>query len=71
MGRVSIAAREVYTDSEVDLTATHDVVQERVYACGLCVCVCVCVWGGGGGDACVCVCVVNEEEREEPVGRRM
>lgn len=35
MGGVSIATCEVNTHSEVDLTSSHDVVQEGVYTSGL------------------------------------
>ena len=40
---VTIAASEVDTNCEVDFTTTHDVIQEGVCPCDLC----VCVWGGG------------------------
>ena len=39
---VPIAACEVHTHCEVDLAASHDVLQEGVEVGDLCVCVCVC-----------------------------
>ena len=51
VGGVTVAGREVHPHSEVDLTASHNVVQEGVETGDLCVCVCVCAC------ACVCVCV--------------
>ena len=51
-GGVSVAGSEVNAHCEVDLTATHDVLQEGVGLCDLHVCVCVCVCWGGEGNSC-------------------
>ena len=45
MGGVSIAAGEVHTHCEVDLTATHDVIEKRVHSSdlvGMYACVLLC-----------------------------
>lgn len=43
-GGVSVAGSEVDAHCEVDLTATHDVLQEGVGLCDLCVCGGICLF---------------------------